>query len=82
MQQTDSTHGKYAGVITRGDGEVTSIDGIRVDFANSWGLIRASNTTPVLVLRFEADSEDELIRVQDLFRSQLLSIAPDLQPTF
>ena len=65
-----------------GDGEVTSIDGIRVDFANSWGLIRASNTTPVLVLRFEADSEDELIRVQDLFRSQLLSIAPDLQPTF
>ena len=65
-----------------GDGEVTSIDGIRVDFANSWGLIRASNTTPVLVLRFEADSEEELIRVQDLFRSQLLSIAPDLQPTF
>ncbi|MEL0166722.1 MAG: phosphomannomutase/phosphoglucomutase [Pseudomonadaceae bacterium] len=65
-----------------GDGEVTSIDGIRVDFANSWGLIRASNTTPVLVLRFEADSEAELTRVQDLFRQQLQAIAPDLQPTF
>lgn len=65
-----------------GDGEVTSIDGIRVDFANSWGLIRASNTTPVLVLRFEADSDAELTRVQDLFRQQLQTIAPDLQPTF
>ncbi|GGE36283.1 hypothetical protein GCM10007421_07630 [Halopseudomonas oceani] len=65
-----------------GDGEVTSIDGIRVDFANSWGLIRASNTTPVLVLRFEADSDAELTRVQDLFRQQLQAIAPDLQPTF
>ncbi|WP_341709015.1 phosphomannomutase/phosphoglucomutase [Halopseudomonas sp.] len=65
-----------------GDGEVTSIDGIRVDFANGWGLIRASNTTPVLVLRFEADSDAELTRVQDLFRQQLQTIAPDLQPTF
>ncbi|UJJ33372.1 phosphomannomutase/phosphoglucomutase [Halopseudomonas maritima] len=65
-----------------GDGQVTSLDGIRVDFANSWGLIRASNTTPVLVLRFEADSSEELNRVKTLFRERLQAVAPDLTPSF
>ena len=50
--------------------------------SQGWGLIRASNTTPVLVLRFEADSEEELSRIQDVFRGQLLSVAPDLKLPF
>ena len=64
------------------EGQVTNLDGIRVDFAQSWGLIRASNTTPVLVMRFEADSSEELNRVKTLFRERLQAVAPDLKPTF
>lgn len=65
-----------------GDGSITAIDGVRVDYATGWGLIRASNTTPVLVLRFEGESEQELQRIQAIFRQQLLSVAPDLSLPF
>ncbi|MGG2399511.1 phosphomannomutase/phosphoglucomutase [Pseudomonas sp. SH1-B] len=65
-----------------GEANITSIDGVRVDYPKGWGLIRASNTTPVLVLRFEADTQEELERIQDVFRSQLLKVAPDLQLPF
>ncbi|MEH6567337.1 MAG: phosphomannomutase/phosphoglucomutase [Halopseudomonas sp.] len=65
-----------------GDGKVTTLDGIRVDFPTSWGLIRASNTTPVLVLRFEAEQPQELERVQQLFREQLQAAAPEVKITF
>ncbi len=61
-----------------GEANLITLDGVRVDYPKGWGLIRASNTTPVLVLRFEADSEEELSRIQDVFRGQLLSVAPDL----
>lgn len=65
-----------------GEANLTSIDGVRVDYPKGWGLIRASNTTPVLVLRFEADTQEELERIQDVFRNQLLKVAPDLQLPF
>jgi phosphomannomutase/phosphoglucomutase len=65
-----------------GEANLTLLDGVRVDYAKGWGLIRASNTTPVLVLRFEADSKDELERIQQVFRSQLQRIAPDLNLNF
>ncbi len=63
-------------------GRLTTLDGIRVDYPFGWGLIRASNTTPMLVLRFEADKPEDLNRVQQLFRDQLARVAPDLTPTF
>jgi phosphomannomutase/phosphoglucomutase len=65
-----------------GEANLTSIDGVRVDYPKGWGLIRASNTTPVLVLRFEADTQEELARIQDVFRGQLHKVAPDLQLPF
>lgn len=65
-----------------GDAELTTIDGVRVDYAHGWGLVRASNTTPVLVLRFEADNEAELQRIKDVFHAQLKRVAPDLQLPF
>jgi len=65
-----------------GEANLTSIDGVRVDYPKGWGLIRASNTTPVLVLRFEADTQEELERIQDVFRNQLHKVAPDLQLPF
>lgn len=58
---------------------ITSIDGIRVDYPDGWGLVRASNTTPVLVLRFEADDAAGLERIRQLFRQQLSAVAPDLE---
>jgi phosphomannomutase / phosphoglucomutase len=62
---------------TRGDfggGTITTIDGLRVDYSDGWGLIRASNTSPVLTLRFEADDTAALERIQALFQEQLLTI--------
>jgi phosphomannomutase/phosphoglucomutase len=65
-----------------GDAKLTTIDGLRVDFADSWGLVRASNTTPSLVLRFEGDSKEALIRVGSLFKKTLLQIDPKLKLPF
>lgn len=65
-----------------GDASVTTLDGLRVDYPKGWGLVRASNTTPVLVLRFEAETEDELKRIQEVFRAQLYTVAPDLTLPF
>ena len=59
-------------------GRLSTIDGLRVDWPDGWGLVRASNTTPVLVLRFDADSAQALARMQAAFREQLLAVKPDL----
>ena len=64
------------------DGEVSTIDGLRVDFANGWGLVRASNTTPVLVLRFGAEDESTLSQIQERFKAALLSVEPNLAIPF
>ena len=60
-------------------GQVSHIDGVRVDYADGWGLMRASNTTPVLVLRFEAENEAALARIRHEFQSRLNAIDPGLQ---
>ena len=65
-----------------GDANITTLDGVRVDYPKGWGLVRASNTTPVLVLRFEAETEEELKRIQEVFRAQLYTVAPDLTLPF
>lgn len=65
-----------------GDASLNTIDGVRVDYAKGWGLVRASNTTPVLVLRFEAEDEAELERIKAVFREQLTRISPDLKIPF
>ncbi len=61
-----------------GDGEVTAIDGIRVDYADGWGLVRPSNTSPVLSLRFEADDAKALARIEAIFDSSLSAISENL----
>ena len=57
-----------------GDGEKNTVDGLRVNFKDGWGLLRASNTTPKLVLRFEAKSHARLKEIQDIFLVQLKKI--------
>jgi phosphomannomutase/phosphoglucomutase len=59
-------------------GAVSHIDGVRVDYADGWGLMRASNTTPVLVLRFEAENDAALSRIKHEFQSRLSAIDPGL----
>ncbi|MHB8454591.1 MAG: phosphomannomutase/phosphoglucomutase [Acidiferrobacterales bacterium] len=61
---------------------VTTLDGLRVDFPDGFGLVRASNTTPVLVLRFEADNAAALARIQDQFRALLEEVRPGLSLPF
>ena len=53
--------------------EIITIDGLRVEFADGFGLMRASNTTPVLVLRFEADDQTALDRIQQQFKTLIES---------
>jgi phosphomannomutase/phosphoglucomutase len=61
---------------------VHTIDGLRVEFPDGWGLVRASNTTPVLVLRFEADDEAALARIMGEFRRVMLQVKEDLSLPF
>jgi phosphomannomutase/phosphoglucomutase len=65
-----------------GDATLITIDGVRADWPDGWGLVRASNTTPVLVLRFEADNAVALKRIQQVFRKQLLAVDYTLKMPF
>ncbi len=56
------------------DATLTTIDGVRADWTDGWGLVRASNTTPALVLRFEANDAAVLKRIQQTFRKRLLAV--------
>ncbi len=64
------------------DAKVSKIDGLRVDFDNGFGLVRASNTTPKLVLRFEADTENNLDAIMERFRSLINATRPGLNLPF
>ncbi|WP_415889071.1 phosphomannomutase/phosphoglucomutase [Neptuniibacter sp. SY11_33] len=59
-------------------GTANHIDGVRVDYPDGWGLVRASNTTPVLVLRFEAETNDALMRIRNDFEQKLHEVDSSL----
>jgi len=61
---------------------LVTIDGIRAEYPDGWGLVRASNTTPVLVFRFEGDSDAAVKRIQKIFREQILILRSDLELPF
>lgn len=65
-----------------GDAQVSTIDGLRVDYKDGFGLVRPSNTTPILVLRFEADTEEGLKRIQAEFASAIKAIDSTLTTPF
>jgi phosphomannomutase/phosphoglucomutase len=65
-----------------GADEVITLDGLRVEYPDGFGLMRPSNTTPVIVLRFEADNAAALARIQDAFRRVLLAAAPNAKLPF
>lgn len=66
----------------QGAREVITIDGLRVEYPDGFGLARPSNTTPVVVLRFEADDEAALKRIQGDFRRAILAVKPDAKLPF
>jgi phosphomannomutase/phosphoglucomutase len=59
-------------------GTITRIDGIRVDYTEGWGLVRASNTNPILTLRFEAVNEAAMARIKNTFRTEIQAVQEDL----
>jgi phosphomannomutase/phosphoglucomutase len=63
-------------------GKVNTMDGIRVDFNEGWGLLRASNTSPALTARFEADTEETLEDIKAEFRAQVALVDPTLELNF
>jgi phosphomannomutase/phosphoglucomutase len=65
-----------------GDAVVNTVDGLRVEFGNGWGLVRASHSGPNLSARFEADSEADLQVIQARFRDLLHTVEPNLKPPF
>jgi phosphomannomutase/phosphoglucomutase len=64
------------------DANLITIDGVRIEFEKSWGLMRGSNTTPHLILRFEAEDENHLKEIQDKFRKELLKLDSSLELPF
>jgi phosphomannomutase/phosphoglucomutase len=62
--------------------EVITIDGVRVEYEDGFGLARPSNTTPVVVLRFEAESQAALARIQGDFRRAILAVKPGAELPF
>ena len=73
---------KFKATADFGDANISTIDGMRVTWAKGWGLIRPSNTTPCLVLRFEADNEDTLNKIQGDFKKQMLATDSSINLTF
>ncbi len=64
------------------NGVVHTIDGVRVDFNGGFGLVRASNTTPMLIMRFEADNQPLLEQIQNQFRREMSKIDANLTLPF
>ncbi|PXW23650.1 phosphomannomutase/phosphoglucomutase [Paraburkholderia caballeronis] len=65
-----------------GADDVITIDGLRVEYPDGFGLARSSNTTPVVVMRFEADSDEALKRIQEDFRRVIVAEKPDAKLPF
>jgi phosphomannomutase/phosphoglucomutase len=65
-----------------GASQIITIDGVRVEYPDGFGLCRASNTTPVLVLRFEAENDAALVRIQKAIGSAIIHIKPDAHLPF
>ncbi|OGT26928.1 MAG: phosphoglucomutase [Gammaproteobacteria bacterium RIFCSPLOWO2_02_FULL_42_14] len=76
FMQALSTQGEFL------DAHIITLDGLRVEWEFGWGLIRPSNTSPYLILRFEADTKNNLEKIETIFREQLLKINQGLTLPF
>jgi phosphomannomutase/phosphoglucomutase len=65
-----------------GADQLITIDGVRAEWPDGFGLARPSNTTPVVVLRFEGDTPEALARIKSAFRAAILGVAPHAKLPF
>jgi phosphomannomutase / phosphoglucomutase len=65
-----------------GEQQRVTIDGLRLDFGFGWGLIRPSNTSAYLIIRFEAETESQLVDIKSIFKRELLALEPELKLPF
>ncbi len=72
----------FASIVDFPNATITTIDGIRADYSNGWGLVRASNTTPSCVIRFEADNENVIETIKNDFRKQMANVDKNLELPF
>ena len=86
IQMTEGAHyafiEKFQKAAAFDGARVTTIDGVRADWSDGWGLVRASNTTPVLVLRFDAETDAALLRIKEAFRAQIAAVDSTLTLPF
>ena len=86
LEMTEGEHHRLIGELVREarfpDARVATIDGLRVDFDRGFGLVRASNTTPTLIFRFEADDAETLASIQERFRALVESVRSGLTLPF
>jgi phosphomannomutase / phosphoglucomutase len=73
---------ELAGKLTVADAEVITIDGVRIEYSDGWGLARPSNTSPYIILRFEGENEAVLERIKSEFRGAIQQVIPDAQIPF
>lgn len=86
IRLTETEHGRVMealkGTLDTEGGELSEVDGLRIDYPDGWGLIRPSNTSPYLVTRFEAEDEAALVRIQAAFRQAVHAVDPALDVPF
>lgn len=73
---------EFSALVDLPGANITTIDGIRADYENGWGLVRASNTTPSLVIRFEADNEAIIEKIKNDFRQEMMKVDTNIQLPF
>ena len=73
---------KLIKILEKENGEISSLDGIRIDKDSSWGLIRASNTSPNLVLRFEGNTSKDLDQIKNVFKKAISKVDNTIKTNF
>lgn len=73
---------KFADQAELPNAQITTIDGIRADYDHGWGLVRASNTTPAIVIRFEAENDSVMEEIKSAFRKEMSKVDADLKLPF
>ena len=81
-EEHDNFMKKFTESIRSLDAEIIDIDGLRIEYNDGWGLVRPSNTSPYMILRFEADTELVLERIQSEFRTIINLIKPNSKIPF
>ena len=87
MQMPESEHGSFMSALIQtmqdtAGGEVSDIDGVRIEYEDGWGLARPSNTSPNIILRFEGEDEAALERIKNVFKDAVLSVKSDASLPF